>query len=379
MDATQGLEARAYDLDPQVLEATQTPFLAVHLDRVRANVARMLELTGGPDRWRPHLKTTKTPQVWAELVAAGLRCFKCATTREARVLAELLEAEDVEGDLCLAYPLRGPGLEVLGRLARRHRGLTLSVLCEDPDLVPRIPPEVSIFVDVNSGMHRTGIPIDDTGAVLAVARAAGERLRGLHGYDGHQYAPDLEVRRRAIFEGHGRLLELRSALLASGLAVGELITSGTPAFRGALEYPGFERLEGTVHRVSPGTVVYHDGRSAEENPGLGLEPAAVVMSRVVSHPAPGLATCDAGSKSIAAEAGDPCARVVGRPDLEALTPSEEHLPLRASGDRPRPERGEVLALVPRHVCPTVNLAEEALLVDGGVTRPVAVAARAHDL
>jgi D-serine deaminase-like pyridoxal phosphate-dependent protein len=70
---------------------------------------------------------------------------------------------------------------------------------------------------------------------------------------------------------------------------------------------------------------------------------------------------------------------VGHPDYYARTPSEEHLPLSVpAGEEPR--RGTDLYLVPRHVCPTVNLAERAILVDGD--RPceiVDVAARAHDL
>ena len=160
--------------------------------------------------------------------------------------------------------------------------------------------------------------------------------------------------------------------------MGEIVTSGTPTFPHALEYPPFAELEGTLHRISPGTVVYHDLRSEEIDPGVGLVPAALVHARVVSHPRDGLATCDAGSKSVAAEAGDPCAFVLGRPDLVAQTPNEEHLPLLTDGERPA--RGDRVMLFPRHVCPTVNLAEEAVLIeDGRVTGVVRVSARAHEL
>jgi D-serine deaminase-like pyridoxal phosphate-dependent protein len=124
--------------------------------------------------------------------------------------------------------------------------------------------------------------------------------------------------------------------------------------------------------------VLHDARSEEQNGDLGLVPAAWVVSRVVSRPAAGVVTCDAGSKALAAEAGDPCAVVAGHPELVALPPSEEHLPLRVTTGG-GPARGEALALVPRHVCPTVNLAEEALLRDGDELRVVPVRARAHDL
>ena len=103
-----------------------------------------------------------------------------------------------------------------------------------------------------------------------------------------------------------------------------------------------------------------------------------MLSRVIRPPAADIATCDAGSKSVAAEAGDPCAFALGRAGRAAMPPSEEHLPMRCTGERPA--RGTELLLVPRHVCPTVNLAEQVVLVEPGKEpRVVPVAARAHEV
>ena len=372
-----GLDASAYELPPEVLERTPTPALVIYLEGVRANLSQVLARAGEADRWRPHVKTTKIPAVFAELVRAGVRNFKCATTREARHLLGVLRAEGVAGaDVLLAYPLIGPGLEQLARLAAEHSEARISVLSEDPTLVPRIPAGVTIFVDVDPGMHRTGVPVDERAVIAGIARAAGGRFRGVHYYDGHLHSGSSEERRRAAFGCYDDLVELVGHLIGQGIAVAEIITSGTPTFLHALAYPRFPA--GVRHRISPGTVVYHDLRSAEQVPDLDPRPAALLLTRVVSQPAPDIVTCDAGSKSLAADAGDPCAFALGHPELVALTPSEEHLPLRVIGNR-RPARGETLLLVPRHVCPTVNLAEEALLIDGGRTRVVPVSARAHDL
>ena len=49
---------------------------------------------GDSSRWRVHVKTSKIPAVWAELVWAGLRYFKCATTREATFLLDVLETKE---------------------------------------------------------------------------------------------------------------------------------------------------------------------------------------------------------------------------------------------------------------------------------------------
>jgi len=378
---------RIAELDPsdwlpaeRDLERLLTPCLLVHLDRVRGNVAKVLEHLGGdPDRWRPHVKTTKIPEVWGALTAAGIRQFKCATTREADVLGRTLAAEGVEGgDVLVAYPHVGPALTQLGKIAARHEGTRYSVLVEDPALVQAVPETVEVFLDLNPGMNRTGVPMSDTARVLELVAAAGPRFRGLHFYDGHQHEADLDARARAIHAGYDELLELRELVLSSGAAVGELITSGTPALLHAASYAPLAGLDGTVHRVSPGTVVFHDRRSEEENPGLDLLPAATVLTRVVSHPTRDLATCDAGSKAVASEAGDPIAVVLGHPDWEATQPNEEHLPIRVPGELP--PRGTELLLVPRHVCPTVNLAERAVLMDGAeLVGVVDVAARAHEV
>jgi D-serine deaminase-like pyridoxal phosphate-dependent protein len=190
------------------------------------------------------------------------------------------------------------------------------------------------------------------------------------------HGTDRAERRRAAHAGYDRVLELLDELAREGFESEELVTSGTPTFPHAMDHPGLAALTATVHRISPGTVVYHDVRSEELQGDLGLVPAALVFTRVVSHPTAGVVTCDAGSKSLAAEAGDPCARVLGRADLVPQTPNEEHLPLRCSAEMP--ERGSELLLFPRHVCPTVNLADEALLVDGERFEVTAVTARGHE-
>jgi len=378
---------RIAELDPagwmpprDVLDRLLTPCLLVHMDRVRSNIARVLELLGGDAlRWRPHVKTTKIPEVWAELAAAGLRHFKCATTREADVLGRTLaECGVEESDVLVAYPHVGPALLQLGRVAERHPQTRYSVLVEDIALLALVPEQVEVFVDLNPGMNRTGVPLSDVERVLELAQAAGARFRGLHFYDGHLHEPDLEVRERAIHAGYDELLALRDQVQTAGAPVGEVITSGTPALLYAIDYAPLRELEGTTHRVSPGTVVFHDQRSEEENPDLDLLPAATVLTRVVSHPTADLATCDAGSKAVASEAGDPVASVLGHPDWEATPPNEEHLPIRVPGELP--PRGTELLLVPRHVCPTVNLAERAVLLEGGELKGVVdVAARAHEV
>jgi D-serine deaminase-like pyridoxal phosphate-dependent protein len=347
-----------------------TPALIVFMDAVRENVRRLIA-RASPDRLRVHVKTTKIPEVFAEIACAGVRAFKCATPREMEHLLACLRGHAIEGDVLVAYPHTGPNLARIGDLARADARTRVSILIEDPDAVAEVPPHLGIFVDVNPGMNRTGVPMADRRRIAEVKRRAGDRFRGVHHYEGHVHsAPFAE--RKATCEG----LYADLAALCSELGgVPEVVTSGTPSFAAALDS---EHLRGLHHRVSPGTVVFHDLRTHEECEELDFVPAAVVLSRVVSHPSERRVTCDAGSKAIAAEAGDPIAAALGRPGIVAETPNEEHLPFRViDGEAPR--RGDTLLLFPRHVCPTVNLAEEAVLIDGGASRVVPVKARAHDV
>ncbi|MEM7406474.1 MAG: alanine racemase [Pseudomonadota bacterium] len=377
------LELDSYRLDGDIVDTVMSPALVVFMGQVRRNIARMSAHLGGDmSRWRPHLKTTKIPEIYAELLQAGVRAFKCATAREAEVLLSTARQQGFDGvDVLLAYAYQGPQLRRAGALARAFPEASVAVLTESSQHAESAPPELGLFIDINSGMNRTGLPKDDRAGLIAVASAAGERLRGLHYYDGHIHEATPAARCAASHAIYAELVGLYEHLHAAGMTAPELITSGTLTFIYALAFEPFAELRNaTRHRVSPGTVVFHDFQSDSNLSDLDLMPAALILSRVISHPAPDIATCDAGSKSVAAEAGHPVAFVLGRPDLVPMVPSEEHLPLRAEKPDTKPARGDVVLLIPRHVCPTVNLAETALLVEeDGSTRAVSVAARAHEL
>ena len=151
------------------------------------------------------------------------------------------------------------------------------------------------------------------------------------------------------------------------------MTSGTPTFPIALKYKGFEGLD---HRVGAGTSVFWDNAS-EEMGEKGFKFAATVLTRVLSRPTDHNFTCDAGSKAIAAEVSWPVATIFNQPQFEARIPSEEHFPFSAAQGN-APKAGSLVELVPKHVCPTVNLAEKALFMEGNMPLAIVeVTARAH--
>ncbi|PYT71500.1 MAG: hypothetical protein DMG42_16420 [Acidobacteria bacterium] len=113
-------------------------------------------------------------------------------------------------------------------------------------------------------------------------------------------------------------------------------------------------------------MVYNDATSLAQLPArFAYQPAALVLTRLVSRPRGGVVTCDAGHKAVSADAGVPTCLVLGHRELTPLSPSEEHLPLAVAGGASGPRVGDFLCLLPRHVCPTVNNFDSALLVRNG--------------
>lgn len=354
------------------VEALLTPALVIYPEIVDQNIAATLRLLGGDaNRWRPHLKTAKLGFIMHRLVEKGVVNAKCSTTVE---LAAACEAG--MKDVLLAYAVVGANAKRVMEVATKYPDVRISVLVENVEQIAAWSgSRIGIFVDVNPGMDRTGISQDGIAAIIDVVRAAGSQFRGLHYYDGHMSAASLEEREKLAHKGYDRLMEIVAAVGP----MEEVITSGTPAFPCAATYAPFKSAK-FVHRTSPGTVVYSDATSTKQLPAeWGYQPAALVVTTVVSHPKPNVVTCDAGHKSVSADAGVPTCAVAGRADMIPLKPSEEHLPIEISGGAV-PAIGELLYLIPRHVCPTVNNFDDAVIVEQG--RAIAVehvTARGHEM
>lgn len=363
------------------IESVMTPALAIYPEIVDANIEATLRVLGGDaNRWRPHVKTSKLGFIMRKMAERGVTNVKCATTLELQTAAEAGAT-----DILVAYSMAGANARRVRELAAMMPDKRISALVENVEQIKSwVGGEISLFIDLNGGMDRTGLEQDHVAEVVNLARAieeAGLVFRGLHYYDGHMSKyEDLATREVMAHQGYDQLMKLVGALNGAGIIVEEVITSGTPAFPCGISYKPFADAP-FVHRASPGTVVYGDFTSAGQLPAeYGYRPAAVVVSSVVSHPTPNRVTCDAGHKAVSADAGVPTCVVLGHPDLQPNKPSEEHLPIDAPAGADKPAVGDYLYLVPRHVCPTVNNFDHALLVvDGKITGVERVTARGREV
>ena len=382
--ATQKSMISEYAWDPSytvsTLDDVMTPALVFYPEFVASNIERTVNLLGGDaDRWRVHIKTAKLGYTLRMLVERGVRNFKCATSLELLVACQCGAA-----DVLLAYPSIGANARRVREIAEQFPGVRISVLAENEEQVRQWQgSRLGVFLDINTGMNRTGIEQShgsEAGKLAHTIGARGLEFRGLHYYDGQHRSPDEGERTAAAHEGYDGLIRIVAEIESRGVGVPEVITAGTTTIPCSLSYGAFQ-AGGFIHRISPGTVVYSDASSLAVLPKeYGYLPAVLVLARVVSRPRPGIVTCDAGHKTVSADAGVPTCVVVGHPELTPLTPSEEHLPLEVEGGAAGPVVGEALFLLPRHICPTVNNFDDALLVRNGAIESVErVSARGREM
>jgi D-serine deaminase-like pyridoxal phosphate-dependent protein len=344
--------------------AIYSPALIFFKDLIRRNIARAIELAGQPARLRPHVKTHKTREIVGMELEAGITRHKCATLAEAEMLASCGAA-----DVLVAFPLVGPNCGRLARLVAAYPRCRFCVTADHPVAVEAlaralnsVEREVDVLVDIDLGMHRTGMAAGPQAVELyrLIARLAGLRPGGIHAYDGHNRQESLDERRSAVLRQIEPVLNLRNTLVQAGLPVPRVVVGGTPTF------PIFCHLDVPGLECSPGTLVLHDHGYGSRYPDMsGFAPAALLLTRVVSRPTPTRVTFDLGTKAVAS---DPPAgsRLVlrGLPDCEAVLHNEEHLVIETTAaDRFHP--GDEALAIPTHVCPTCALHRHAHIVDGG--------------
>ena len=333
-----------------------SPALLIYAERVEENIRRMIALAGGTTRLRPHIKAHKMAEMMHLQLALGLTQFKCATLAEAE-MAALAGAEDV----LLAYQPVGPNVPRLFELAARFPRVRFSCVADNAtsigelsDAAASAGTRLEVLLDLDVGQHRTGVAAERAFYLYRFLAAQPSLIPGgLHAYDGHIHDTDVAARTAACEAAFEPVELLRRELVRESLPVPRVVAGGTPTF------PMHARRSDV--ECSPGTCVFWDAGYARMFPDLDFRPAAVLLTRVVSKPAPNRLCLDLGHKAVASEMPHPRAVFLNLDDATPVMHSEEHLVI----ETPHADAfaiGDVLYGVPWHICPTVALHSEAVVV-----------------
>jgi D-serine deaminase-like pyridoxal phosphate-dependent protein len=342
-----------------------TPALTVDLDVLEKNLQRGAEL------WRrqgvglrPHTKTHKTVEIARLQLAHGAVGLTVAKVGEAEVLARAgLD------DILVAYPIMGE--EKLRRLARLARARRLLISLDSETAAQELSraaaaqnATLGVLVEFDAGAHRCGL--EPGPALVALAKAIeklpGLKFRGLMSFFGNVWGTP-EQRRAEAEHVAGRVARGLEAFRAERMPV-EIVSGGsTPSAEFAHLIPG-------LTEIRPGTYVYNDLNTYYQG-ACGLEDCAVrVVTTVVSTAVTGRAIIDAGSKTFSSDllgSGPKSGYgyVVEAPDASLIKLNEEHGHLDITQSKHNFRVGEVVTIIPNHVCATVNMHDEILTLRQG--------------
>lgn len=348
----------------------ETPLLLLDEARMQRNIARMqsrMDALGV--RFRPHVKTSKCPEVVTRQIAAGARGITVSTLKE----AERFLAEGVT-DALYAVAIVPAKFDHALRLSRQ--GLRLTLLVESvaaAEALSRHGVEHGhchvALIEIDTDGHRSGVRPDDplllaVAAALTTDRGCGARLEGVMTHAGGSYALHTPDALAAMAEQErSRCVAAAMRLRAAGHPCPTVSVGSTPTALSARSLDG-------VTEVRAGVYVFFDLVMA----GIGVctrdEIALSVLCTVIGHrPDAGWIITDAGWMAMSRDRGTRTQErdfgygavcdVEGHdiPHLAFRDANQEHGVLHWTGDdavdlAQRFPVGAQLRIVPNHACAT---------------------------
>ena len=352
-----------------------SPALLVFPDRIEKNIQKMIAISGGTESLRPHIKTHKIAEIIQLQLDYGINKFKCATIAEAELLAKC-EAKDI----LLAMQPVGIHLNRFFELIKEYPDSQFSTIVDNFKTIDKISKialskkiTVSVWLDIDCGMHRTGIPPGNKAVELYNIIDAKPELnaKGLHVYDGHIHEHNFNLRKKACDEAFEPVIKLKKDIENSGIKLDTIAAGGTPTFP---IHSNRKNVE-----TSPGTPLLWDAGYGESFKDLNFLPAAVLLTRIVSKPEGNFICFDLGHKSVASEMSLPRVQFLGASNFKQVSQSEEHLVVQCE-EFDKFDMGAILYAIPIHICPTVAKYKSVFtVINGKITGSWMVAARDHKI
>jgi len=335
-----------------------TPSLLIYPNRIEANIKKMIDIAGGPDRLRPHVKTHKMSEIIKLQMKYGILKFKCATIAETEMVAGCGAP-----DILLAVQPVGPNIDRFFKLKQEFKKVKISCIADNEDIIIQLSDmarktglETNVWLDINSGMNRTGVIPGEKAARLFKRIMDSPMLiaEGLHVYDGHIHEPDFTKRKLICDEGFISITSLVEELKSDGISPVKIIAGGTPTFP---IHASREDIE-----LSPGTLLLWDWGYSSSFSDMDFLHAAVLVTRVISKPAKDLLCLDLGHKSVASEMPQPRINFLNIQKYAIINHNEEHMVIR-TGEAAKYKTGDLLYGIPWHICPTVDRHDSVYVIN----------------
>ena len=330
-----------------------TPVAVIDMDRVERNIARVQKACDAAGLAnRPHIKTHKSPILAKLQIAAGAKGITCQKIGEAEIMADA----GID-DILISYNLLGE--EKMARLGALQAKAHMTVAADNPTVVSSLTQAaavsgrpLSVVVECDTGRKRAGVetPAEAIALARTIAASKGLTFAGFMLYPTETGWADAQK----FFD------EALAGVRGHGLDASMVSTGGSPNLK------NLGKLKGaTEHR--PGTYIYNDRMQVGAGVATWDDCALNIYSTVVSRAGPDRGILDAGSKTLTSDTGgglDGHGLILEHPEARIAKFAEEHGFLDLTRSNTRPEVGDVVRIVPNHVCVVVNMMDEVVMVRG---------------
>jgi len=339
-------------LKTEIIENFGTPCPVINLDVVERNIARAQQRCDDAGvANRPHIKTHKSPRLANRQIAAGAKGITCQKLGE----AEVMSAAGIT-DIVIATNLLGAARS--GRLAALQKTLPLKVCADNPVTLDAYSTaataagrKLEVLIECDTGQKRAGV---ETPAE-ALALASEIKNNPMLSFAGWLFYPPLDG-----WPQTSRFFEKVSVGIAQlGMQASIVSTGGSPNFLHVGELDG-----ATEHRA--GTCIFNDLMQIEAGVATIDDCAFQVYTSVVSRAGSDRGILDAGSKTLTSDSGglDGYGHILEHPTARIHKFAEEHGFLDLARCNDKPDVGDIVRVVPNHVCVAVNMVDQLVAVRG---------------
>jgi D-serine deaminase-like pyridoxal phosphate-dependent protein len=262
------------------------------------------------------------------------------------------------------------GEQKLGRLGALLSRVRVTVAADNPTVVAGLPQaaaiagrDLDVVVECDTGRKRAGVTTP--GEAIALAKDIASRP-GLSFAGFMLYPPET-----AMAETQAFLDAANAGIREAGLDARIVSSGGTP------NLPNLGKIKGvTEHRA--GTSVFNDRMMLAAGVATLADCALTVYASVVSRAEADRGILDSGSKTLTSDTGglEGHGLILEHPQAKIARFAEEHGFLDLSACNDRPKVGDIVRIVPNHVCVVVNMVDRLITVrDGEIVGELPVAAR----
>jgi D-serine deaminase-like pyridoxal phosphate-dependent protein len=261
------------------LSTIKTPALLLDAEKMKRNAARMSERIASLGvQLRPHVKTHKSPEIARIQTIAYDGRIMVSTLAEARAFLSAGFA-----DITYGVPIEPGKFAEVFELARAcERFAVLTDDLETADLLAaeseKAGAEISVFLEIDTGDHRSGVAADSASALeipRRISAAKNLRFAGILTHAGHSYyAPSAEERLTIARAERDIMRGLAEKLRTDGIEVADVSVGSTPTVACV------DHLEG-VTEARPGNYIFYDAFQATLGSCALADCALTVLAAIV--------------------------------------------------------------------------------------------------